>query len=479
MGYKLIRNALAVATVDDRDTVYPGGAVLIRDNVIEAVGLDVRAPEGQDVEVIDATDKVVLPGFVNTHHHLYQTLTRNLPRVADVKLFDWLIELYEVWRGLDPEAVRAGALVGMAELLLTGCTTTTDHFYVFPSGQPDTLLDETILAAREIGIRFHPTRGSMSRGRSKGGLPPDDVVQDEDTILGDCVRVVEKWHDPSRFSMCRVALAPCSPFSVTTELLKRTAEMARRLGVMLHTHLAETRDEEEYCLKMHGMRPLAYMESVGWLGPDVWFAHGIHFNDEELARLAQTGTAIAHCPTSNMRLGSGVARVPEMRDLGVTVGLAVDGSASNDSSSMIREMTHCLLVHRVAFGVDRMPAHEVLRLATRGGARLLQRDDEIGSLEPGKAADIAMFDLSEVGFAGALEDPAAAPFFCGTIGRAHTVLVNGEVVVRDGRLVRVAEAEVRSLGNRAAARLLALAKERTGNDYRVPRPDSPVRSGRR
>jgi cytosine/adenosine deaminase-related metal-dependent hydrolase len=466
---KLIRNALAVVTMDDACTVIPSGDVLVRGRVISAVGRGIPVPGDEPVEIIDGRDKVVMPGLINTHHHLYQTLTRNLPRVQDSKLFDWLLDLYEVWRGLDSEAVATGARVGLAELLLTGCTTSTDHFYVFPKDQPGDLLDETIRAAAELGIRFHPTRGSMSRGRSKGGLPPDDVVQDEDTILRDCERVIDRWHDPSPLSMCRVGLAPCSPFSVTTELLAQTAEFARHRGVSLHTHLCETKDEEAFCRQCHGKRPLAYMASVGWLGPDVWYAHGIHFDDAELRVLAQTGTAVAHCPTSNMRLGSGVARVPEMRDLGVRVGLAVDGSASNDSSSMVREMIHCMLVNRVTWGVDRMPAYEVLRLATRGGADLLGRGDVLGSLEPGKAADIAMFDLSEVGFAGALGDPAGAILFCGTQGRAHTVLVNGEVVVREGRLARVREDEIRDAGNAAAARLLEKARVRTGIDYLAPR----------
>ncbi len=465
-GYTLIRNATCVATMDDADTRIPGGDVLVHDQVVEAVGKDLKAPDGANVTVIDATDKVVLPGFINTHHHLYQTLTRNLPRVQDVKLFDWLIELYEVWRGLDPEAVRVGAEVGIAELLLTGCTTTTDHFYVFPKDQPDNLLDETILAARDLGIRFHPTRGSMSRSRSKGGLPPDDVVQTEDAILADCERVIARWHDPSPLSMCRVALAPCSPFSVTTELLRETAVFARKHGVMLHTHLAETRDEDDFCIKALGMRPLAYMESVGWIGSDVWYAHGVHFTDAELDLLARTGTAIAHCPTSNMRLGSGIARIPDMRDRGVTVGLAVDGSASNDSSSFLREMIHCMLVHRVGWGVGRMPAHEVVRLATRGGARLLRREDMLGTLAPGHAADIAMFDLNEVGYAGARFDPVGALLFCGTLGRAHTVLVNGEVVVRDGHLTRMDESVIRARGDAAATRLVEAATRRTGNDYR-------------
>ena len=468
MPCKLIRNALAVVTMDDAGSEVPGGDVLVRDGVIAAVGLGLDAPVGEACEVIDATGKVVLPGLVNTHHHLYQTLTRNLPRVADAKLFDWLVELYEVWRGLDEDAVEAGALVGVAELLLTGCTSTTDHFYVFPSGAPGDLLDRTIEAAAVLGIRFHPTRGSMSRGRSLGGLPPDDVVQGEDAILADCERVLARWHDPSRFSMCRVGLAPCSPFSVTTDLLRRTADLARAAGVRMHTHLAETLDENEFCLSAVGMRPLAYMESVGWLGPDVWYAHGVHFTDSELDVLARTGTAIAHCPSSNMRLGSGTARVPDMVARRVTVGLAVDGSASNDSSSMVREMTHCMLVNRVAWGVDRMPARTVLRVATRGGARLLGREDAIGSIEPGKAADIAIFDLSEVGFAGATFDPAAAILFCGTLGRADTVLVNGEVVVAGGRLTRMDEAAIRRRGDDAARRLLDRATRRTGRDYLKP-----------
>ncbi len=465
--YTLIKNALAVVTMDASNTIIKGGQVLIKGNRIVSAGSPVEIPEDAegDIHVVDATDKVVMPGLVNTHHHLYQTLTRNLPRVQDAKLFDWLVELYEVWRCLDPDAVRTSAHVGIAELLLTGCTTTTDHFYVFPKEQPPDLLDETIVAAAELGIRFHPTRGSMSRGRSKEGLPPDDVVQDEDTIIQDCERVINTYHDPSPLSMCRVALAPCSPFSVTPELLKEAARLARERQVLLHTHLAETFDENDFTVKVLGMRPLDFMESVGWLGPDVWYAHGIHFNDEELRRLARTETGVAHCPSSNMRLGSGTARVPEMLELNVPVGLGVDGSASNDSSSMTRELIHCMLVNRVTWGVDKMPAHSVLRLATMGSARVLNRQDEIGSIEPGKAADIAIFDLTEVGYAGALGDPAAAILFCGTTGRAHTVLVNGQVVVSESQLVRMDERKIWENGNRAAARMLDKARKVTGNDY--------------
>ena len=450
-----VRGALAVATMDDEGTVLQDADIVCVGPMIEQVGRGLRV---QDADVIlDARGKVVLPGFVNTHHHLYQTLCRAVPSVQDAKLFDWLVGLYEIWRHLTPEAVQVSAMTGMAELLLTGCTTTSDHFYVFPQGQPDDLLDRTVEAAAAVGIRFCVTRGSMSRGRSKGGLPPDDVVQAEDAILKDSERVIEAFHDPGPLSMCQVALAPCSPFSVTSELLRDTAILARERGVRLHTHLAETKDEEEYCLDKHGKRPLAYMEDVGWLGEDVWYAHGIHFDDAELRLLAETGTGVAHCPTSNMRLGSGIARVPEMLDLGVPVGLAVDGSASNDSSDMLAEVRNALLLHRVSGGPDRLGAMDVLRLATRGGARLLGRDD-IGSLEPGKAADFVLWDLEDVAYAGAMHDPVAALVFCNARTRAHTVVVHGQVVVSEGRLVRLDEADLVRTHNEHAARLLERAR---------------------
>ncbi|MDI6757132.1 MAG: 8-oxoguanine deaminase [Endomicrobiia bacterium] len=445
MSKLLIKNALLVAAMDAARTKIPGGEVLIEDNVIKAVGKNLLdnerppsagAPKSGDIKIIDASGCVVLPGFVNTHHHLYQTLTRNIAAVQDAKLFDWLVHLYEIWARLDPEVVRVSAQLGLAELLLTGCTTSTDQFYVFPEGQPTDLIDRQVEAAREIGMRFQPCHGSMSRGKSKGGLPPDRVVQDEAAILKESERLISKHHDPSPRAMTRISLAPCSPFSVTSELLKETAKLARAKKVRIHTHLAETLDEEQFCIDMHGLKPLAYMEKVGWTGSDVWYAHCVHMSDDEIKLMAETKTGVAHCPTSNLRLGSGIAPIRKMLDAGVPVSLAVDGSASNDTSDMLGELRQCLLAHRIKSGVGSMPAEDVFRMATRGGAAVLGRDD-IGSLEPGRAADVAIFDMRQIGYAGALHDPLAALVFCGDSHIARTVIVNGKVVVDGGRLVTV------------------------------------------
>jgi len=413
----------------------------------------------------DGSRCVVYPGFINTHHHLYQTLTRNIPRVQNAKLFDWLLDLYEVWRELTPEAVEVSTQVGLGELLLSGCTTTTDHFYLFPKSAPRELLDIEIETARKMGMRFHPTRGSMSRGRSTGGLPPDDVVQTPEEIIADCDRLIRKYHDPKPFAMCRIILAPCSPFSVTTELLKETAEYARRQKVFLHTHLCETKDEEDFCLQKLGKRPLDYMEEVGWVGPDVWYAHGIYFNDAEIKRLAATQTGVAHCPTSNLRLGSGIAPIPKMLEAGVRVGLAVDGSASNDSSNFLREMQMALLVHRVGTGVAAMPPQRVLHMATRGGAAILGQP-EIGELKPGGAADVAMFRLDRLEYAGALADPASAVLFCGAGPRAEYTIVAGKVLVEEGALVGVPEAELVERANRVADRVLSACEKKRKLSYR-------------
>ncbi len=443
MGRLLLKDCLAIATMDDDGTEYSNADVLVSGRTIEAVGPAVAEALAADPhvdEVIDARWMVALPGFVNTHHHMFQTMTRAVPEVQDAKLFDWLVSLYQVWKGLTPEWTHLSALVGMGELLATGCTTSSDHFYLFPKGAPFDLLDGTIRAAQELGFRFHPTRGSMSLGESDGGLPPDSCTQDEAEILKDCERVVDTWHDPEPLSMCRVGLAPCSPFSVSDSLMADSAALARGRGLRLHTHLAETIDEEEFCLETRGARPLALMERLGWLGDDVWYAHGVHFDDAELDTLARTGTGVAHCPSSNHRLGSGTCRVPELLARGVPVGLGVDGSASNDSSNMLAEVRMAMLTHR-EHDSTATSARRLLRVATRGGARVLGRDD-IGSLEAGKAADIVLFDLEEIGFAGALHDPIGALVFCGTSGRVHTALVNGRVVVRDKRLVHADETEL-------------------------------------
>ncbi|MDP6490344.1 MAG: 8-oxoguanine deaminase [Kiritimatiellia bacterium] len=460
----LIKGVHTLVTMVDGDAPLHGVDVKIADGRIEAVGSDLGPTEKGDT-VVDGTNCVAYPGFINTHHHLYQSLTRNLPRVQNAKLFTWLENLYEVWRGLTPEAVEVSAKVAMGELLLSGCTTTTDHLYLFPRNAPGELLDVTIGAAGQMGMRFHPTRGSMSRGKTEGGLPPDDVVQDADTILRDSQRVIEQYHDPSPYSMCRIALAPCSPFSVTTDLMKETARLGRDKGVLLHTHLCETKDEEDYCLTHYGKRPLAYMEETEWLGPDVWYAHGIYFDDEEIATLAGTGTGVAHCPGSNLRLGSGICKVPQLLDQGVRVGLAVDGSASNDAGNVVREMQLALLVHRIGTGVDAMPPETVLRMATVGGAEILNWP-ELGRVQVGAAADLALFRLDRVDFAGAMHAPASALLFCGAGQRAEYTIVGGKILVEKGQLAGEDEERLFHRANEVSDALVTSAEERTGVGYR-------------
>ncbi|MDR0966854.1 MAG: 8-oxoguanine deaminase [Myxococcales bacterium] len=460
----LIKNIGVLATQDDAGRELKNAWIVVDGPAIAAIG-EGELPKRDDItETVDAKGALAIPGMVNTHHHLYQTFQKNVPFVQDAKLFDWLVGLYEIWRELTPEDVRVSAQVGLGELLLSGCTTVADHFYVFPKQQTANLLDETIHAARAMGVRFHPSRGSMSRGKSKGGLPPDDVVQSPDAILCDSERVVAKFHDASRYSMCRLALAPCSPFSVTDDLLLESARLARKLKVRLHTHLAETEDENDFCRQMVGKRPLDYMASVEWLGPDVWYAHGVWLNDDELKLMAETGTGIAHCPCSNLRLGSGIAPIPKAVKMGVPVGLAVDGSASNDASDMLRELQLCTIVHRVTAGVDAMPARSALRLATRGGARVLGRDD-IGQLAPGMAADIVLFRMDDIGLAGAMHDPVAALSFTTGMKRADKVMVNGKWVVQDGHLVHLDERATFAEANRLAHAMIERAHARTGIDF--------------
>ena len=428
-----------------------GVDLLIEGNRIAGIGAGLSLPKGEG-RVIDASRCVVIPGLVNTHHHFYQTLTRNLPAVQNAGLFDWLVYLYEVWKHVDEDAIYWSTVLATAELLKTGCTTATDHHYLYPRGVAADIMAIQLTGAGDTGIRFSPTRGSMSRSRKDGGLPPDDTVQDEETILKDSERVIRQFHDDAELSMRRIALAPCSPFSVSAASMKETAALARRYGVLLHTHLAETLDENEFCLSKTGRRPLELMEDCGFVGPDVFFAHGIHFNDDELETLKATGCHIAHCPTSNMRLGSGVCRVTEMQAMGINVGLGVDGSASNDTSDMLGEVRNAMMLQRVVRGSDALGARDVFRIGTENGARLLHFE-KVGRIEEGWAADVALYDVHTLEYAGSLSDPLAALIFAGyNHGTAYTI-VNGKVVVDQGRLVGVDEDTLVEKANAAAQRL--------------------------
>jgi cytosine/adenosine deaminase-related metal-dependent hydrolase len=448
----LLRDCYRVVTGTGSDL--EGVDVLVEGKRIVAIGSNLEGKPGSTI--IDASRHVVMPGMANTHHHFYQTLTRNIPAVQNAKLFDWLVYLYEIWKHLDPEAVYWSSMLAMAELAKTGCSLSTDHHYLYPKGFDKDIPELQFKAAADIGLRFAPTRGSMSRSRKDGGLPPDTTVQDEDTILCHSEESIRRFHDPSPDSMRKLALAPCSPFSVSEDLMKRTAELARQHGVRLHTHLAETGDEDDYCVRIYGRRPLKLMEDCGFTGSDVWYAHGIFFNEDELDYLAKTGTGVAHCPSSNMRLGSGICRVREMLDRGVPVGLAVDGSASNDASDMLGEARQALLLQRIRYGSAGITAREVLRLATEGGARLLGYT-EAGRIEAGALADIALFDVMKLEYAGALSDPAAALLFSGYNHGVDHLIVNGSQVVRHGRLVHCDEETIRINAEKAARRLYAKA----------------------
>ncbi|MHB9153707.1 MAG: 8-oxoguanine deaminase [Spirochaetales bacterium] len=447
----VLRDCFRVLTAD---ADLSGVDILIDKNRVARIGRNLQAPAGADI--VDASRHVVLPGLINTHHHFYQTLTRNLPAVQNAKLFDWLLYLYEIWKHLDPEAVYWSSMLAMAELAKTGCSLTTDHHYLYPKGFTEDLPALQFKAAADLGLRFAPTRGSMSRSKKDGGLPPDSTVQDEDEILAHSEETIRRFHDAAPDSMSKVALAPCSPFSVSEDLMRRSAELARRHGVRLHTHLAETSDEDDYCISMYGRRPLRVMEDCGFVGPDVWFAHGIFFNDEELDLLAKTKTGVAHCPSSNMRLGSGICRLREMIDRGVPVGLAVDGSASNDSSDMLGEARQALLLQRIRYGSAGITAREVLNIATVGGAKLLGYD-EAGVIGEGALADIALFDVMKLEYAGALSDPVAALLFSGYNHGVDHLIVNGRFVVRGGRLRGADEELIRVNAEKAAKRLYAAA----------------------
>lgn len=457
----LIKHAYIV-TMDDHQREIPNGGLFIRDGFIEHVGTtgeNNQLPTTAD-EVLDLTNHIILPGLVNTHHHFYQTLTRAVPAAQDANLFNWLTTLYPIWARMNPEDIFTSAQTALAELALSGCTTASDHLYLFPNGSK---LDDEIAAAQEIGLRIQASRGSMSLGQSQGGLPPDSVVDDEDSILKDSQRVIERYHDSKPGAMVQIVLAPCSPFTVTGDLMKQSAKLAREYGVHLHTHLAETEDEEQFCLQKFGHRPVGYMQEVDWVGDDVWFAHAVWVNDEEIQVFARHNCGVAHCPTSNMRLASGIAPVKEYRAAGVNVGLGVDGSASNDGSHLLAEVRNAMLVARVKEGITGfslsndpnrklMTAREALYLGTRAGAAVIGRND-IGSLEPGKCADFFAIDLNRIGFSG-MHDPVAAIIFGQPVHADYTV-VGGRFVVKEGQLCTVDEQKVIERQNKAAKRLLS------------------------
>ncbi len=453
MATLLIRNARLLVSMDAQRREIADGAVFVRDNVIEAVGPTDALPKSADV-AIDAYNQIVLPGLINTHHHMFQTLTRVVPAAQNCELFDWLRTLYPIWARLTPEMVRVSTQIAMAELLLSGCTTSSDHLYLFPNG---VRLDDSIEAAEAIGMRFHAARGSMSVGESAGGLPPDRVVEREDLILKDSQRLIERWHEPKRYAMRRIVLAPCSPFSVSRELMRDSAELARGHGVSLHTHLAENDFDIAYTREKFNCTPAEYAEQLGWVGPDVWHAHCVKLDAAGIALFARTGTGVSHCPGSNMRLASGTAPIRAMRDAGVPVSIAVDGSASNDSGHMLGELRLALLLQRVAHGPVKGPAamtaREALEIATLGGARVLGRDD-IGALAPGMAADIVTVALDQIGLAGAGHDPLAALLFC-HVPRVTNSVVNGQVLVRDGYLTMLELPRLIREHNQLAAQLIS------------------------
>ena len=431
-----IKNIKYLVTCDDDENLFENINMYIEEREIKYIGKSIKCAD----QVIDATDMVMYPGLINTHHHLYQIFSRNIPEVQNMELFPWLKYLYEIWKNVNSDVILYSSLCGMGELLKTGCTTCFDHHYVFPKDQ-NNLIEVQFEAAQRLGMRMYASRGSMSLSVKAGGLPPDSVVQDVGEILKDSEGLVKKFHDKSPFSMRQVALAPCSPFSVTGDLMRESAKLARELGVRLHTHLAETADEQKFTLEKFNMRPLEYMESMGWLGPDVWFAHGIHFNNDEIKTLARTGTGVAHCPISNMKLSSGIAKIPQMLKLNVPVGLGVDGSASNDGSNMLEEMRVAFLLHRLNSGKNAPSAYDILKIATKGSAKVLGRDD-IGKLSIGMAADLFMLNLNKIELIGAELDPKALLSTMGFKGTVDYTMVNGTIVVKDGVLVNIDEEKI-------------------------------------
>jgi 8-oxoguanine deaminase len=458
MATFLVKNARLLASMDGTRREIENGGLFIENGFIKQVGKTDDLPQIAD-EVLDLKDHLVLPGLVNTHHHFYQTLTRAVPAAQDANLFNWLKTLYPIWARMTPDDISTSTKTALAELALSGCTTASDHLYLFPNGSR---LDDEIIAAREMGVRLHASRGSMSLGESKGGLPPDSVVDTEEAILKDSQRLIEQYHDPNPGAMTCIVLAPCSPFSVTGELMKQSADLARHYGVHLHTHLAETQDEEAFCQQQFGHRPVAYMQSLDWVGEDVWFAHSVWVNQEEINLYTRTGCGVAHCPSSNMRLASGIAPVLEFLAAGVKLGLGVDGSASNDSSHMLAEARQAMLLARLRAGVEGaslsgstkpiLTARQALEIATIGGAQVLGRED-IGSLEPGKCADFVAINLNHLEYAGALHDPLAAVLFCAPVKVDYNI-VGGKFVVKQGELVTLNLPSHIRKHNEAAKRLM-------------------------
>lgn len=448
----LLKNCFHIETFDD-DQKYSGYDILIENNKIKKIEKNISLKG--DHRVLDCTNCVVIPGLVNTHHHFYQTLTRNLPAVQNAKLFDWLIYLYEIWKNIDEEAVYYSSLIAMGELLKTGCTLSTDHHYLYPKSFTGDLMGIQFSAAEKLGMRFSPTRGSMSLSKKNGGLPPDSVVQTEKKILEDSLRVIQQYHDASDDSMRKIVLAPCSPFSVTKENMRDTARLAREHKVRLHTHLAETSDEDDYCVSLYGKRPLALMEEVEFIGEDVFYAHGIFFNDDELKILAETKTSIAHCPSSNMRLGSGICRVTEMMEQKINVGIGVDGSASNDSSDMLGEVRNAMLLQRVKYGANALTAKQAFQLSIEGGANILGYS-KTGKIKADYLADLAIFNINKLEYTGSLSDPLAALLFSGISHQTEYTIVNGKVVVEKGKLVGEDEELIISKGNEIAKKLFEM-----------------------
>lgn len=440
MDKLLIKNADAIVTCDTNDRVLKNYDILIEGNAISAIGKNLSS-EGS--EVIDAKGKFVYPGLVNSHHHLLQAFTRNIPSIQNSELFDWLIYLYNVWSKVNPEYIYYSSMVAMGEFMKYGGTTMFDQHFAFPKNAGKNIIDRQFDAASDLGLRFHAGRSCFTRGKEKGGLPPEVLIETNDEVLYDCERLINKYHDPRKFSMRQVVVAPCSPFSVDTDIMVESAKLAREKHVRLHTHLVETMDEEKYCLEVYGQRPLAWAEKCGWVGSDVWYAHGIHFTDEEIDVLSQTQTGVAHCPVSNMKLASGIAKIPQMLAKHVPVGLAVDGNGSNDGSNLLAEIRVAFLLHRLNSSKDAPTGYDMLKLATKGSAKLLGRDD-IGCLEEGKAADLFMLDMDKLELVGGLLDPAS---FLATVGYnnpAYMTIINGKIVYKDGHLLGINEEKIKN-----------------------------------